>query len=423
MSSFVTKAKDNVQYTMDKQAKKPVLNGSGQNMNNHMMNIEVEDEILLIPWQIIHPDPDQPRKERDPVEFEKVSNSIKQTEGNTQPINVRKHPELNGQYMLVVGEGRWTACKEHDFKVRAILSKDYDTDKSDTNPNMEFDKLFHQVSENVGRNDLPLVREAEALQKLVNTHVDKLPAKEIGKMLGYNKTKTSRFMKLAGAPEAIKKVSLDSVSQNINVFILLMDLHELVDDETFETHLIEVYEKQLFERGLREIVRRLKQPVTEDVVTEDVATEKAPQASSAAPQKEQASEPKIDAFPLVSEALKQKDCTDKLAASIQKNLEQARDDGYGVNEAAISEHISSMTDKALPTLSNFDTLVEQCVEVYEEPPTIEQPAPPSELSLYPEMETCEVVDGFLLIYVKGQKLPLKLSKDDANTVKIAIEQL
>ncbi|TKF95341.1 ParB/RepB/Spo0J family partition protein, partial [Vibrio sp. F13] len=212
--------------------------------------------MLLVPWEFIHPDPNQPRKERDPVEFLKVSNSIKQTKGNTQPVIIRKHPSIRGEYMLVAGEGRWTACKEHNLNVRSILKQDFDDELS--NPEQAWNKLFVQVSENVGRNDLLLVREAESLERLVSTYTAKLPAKDVGKMLGYDKTKTSRLMKLALAPESIKQLSLDGVSQNINMLILLMDLYSLVDESAFSKYLLKVREKELFERGLREIVRNLK---------------------------------------------------------------------------------------------------------------------------------------------------------------------
>ncbi|MFA0108304.1 ParB N-terminal domain-containing protein, partial [Vibrio splendidus] len=103
MNGFVLKAADTAQKTLNQQADLSALPPKQQ-----VRKIEVEDEILLVPWEFIHPDPNQPRKERDPVEFLKVSNSIKQTKGNTQPVIIRKHPSIRGEYMLVAGEGRWT---------------------------------------------------------------------------------------------------------------------------------------------------------------------------------------------------------------------------------------------------------------------------------------------------------------------------
>ncbi|WP_214657227.1 hypothetical protein, partial [Vibrio anguillarum] len=43
-------------------------------------------------------------------------------------------------------------------------------------------------------------------------------------------------------------------------------------------------------------------------------------------------------YPLVVEALSSKKCSEKLVATIQSNLERAKDEGYEINEEAISEH-------------------------------------------------------------------------------------
>ncbi|MDE1315469.1 ParB/RepB/Spo0J family partition protein [Vibrio aestuarianus] len=419
MSGFVLKAAETAKSTISNQQNSP-------KPQKQDFKIEVEDEILLIPWQIIHPDPDQPRKERDPIEFLKVSNSIKQTKGNTQPVSIRKHPSIKGEYMLIAGEGRWTACKEHDLKVRSILKQDFDNELLE--PEQAWNKLFYQVSENVGRNDLTLVREAEALDLLVKSHKDELPAKDIGLMLGYDKTKTSRLMKLASAPDSIKQLSLDGVSQNINMFILLIDLFSLVDESTFSEYLSQVKDKQLFERGLREIVRNLKSP-KKTLTSSDNAIEtllnkalKKRKLNDSINAERMSEMTESVTYPLVVEALSSKKCSEKLAATIQSNLERAKDEGYEINEEAISEHLQSMTPTSLKSFSDFDTIVDECVAVYEKSSS-QHPAAPQEVSKFPEMESFEIVDGYLLIYVKDQKLPLKIDKKDAKSLKTAIEQM
>ncbi|MEZ8082848.1 ParB/RepB/Spo0J family partition protein [Enterovibrio norvegicus] len=321
-------------------------------------SIEIEDEIMLIPWQLIHPDPDQPRKERDPDEFLKVSNAIKQTKGNTQPIQVRNHPTLNGEYMIVFGEGRWTACKQHGLKVRAQLKTEFDKDKIAENKNLLFDRLFVQVSENVARNDLPLIREAEALKRLIDCHVDKLPAKDVGKMLGYDKTKTSRFVKLASVPDEIKKVSLDGISQNVNLLVLLADLYQHVDSEVFESYLEKVRNKTLFESGLREIKNSLK-PKKE---------EKAEKNNGAGEEQLHGDAAKKTKMP-----------------GVDSSLEEAVTTKAQANRATVSEELKH--------------------------------------SAFPVIESFEVVDGHLLIFVNDLKLPIKVTKKDAQALGLAIGEL
>lgn len=483
MAGFIKKAAQAAQTTIDK-SKKEAAKVSPQ------PTIRVEDEILLIPHQMIHPDPNQPRKERDPVEFLKVKNAIKQTKGNHQPITVRKHPTLKGEYMIVMGEGRWESCAEFNFPVRAILKRDYDAEQAESNPNLEFDKLFAQLSENVGRNDLSIVRQAEGLAELVRLHSDNLPEKIVGEMLGYSKSQTSRLMKLSTAPEAVKKLSIEGVSQNINFLLLLIDLQALVDTSKFEKYLKEAREKQLFERGLREIVRNLKTLTSSDNAIEtllnkalkkrklndSINAERMSEMTerltnvfeelkaeghksetlsqvliTSLPNEEneafktllnarllrkffsenlkpksiaesESETPESATYPLVVEALSSKKCSEKLAATIQSNLERAKDEGYEINEEAISEHLQSMTPTSLKSFSDFDTIVDECVAVYEKSPS-QHPAAPQEVSKFPEMESFEIVDGYLLIYVKAQKLPLKIDKKDAKSLKTAIEQM
>lgn len=396
MNSFVLKAANTAKKTLNQQAD---LNSPTP--KQQVRKIEVEDEILSVPWQIIHADPEQPRKERDPVEFLKVSNSIKQTKGNTQPVIIKKHPTIRGEYMLVAGEGRWTACKEHDLNVRSILKQDFDDELSD--PKQAWNKLFVQVSENVGRNDLLLVREAESLERLVNTHIPKLPEKDIGDMLGYDKTKTSRLMKLAEAPKPIKQLSLDGISQNINMLLLMMDLHSLVDESDFSEYLMKVREKQLFERGLREIVRDLK-------------PSKKPKVTQSKPNNND-----VAVSPVIAKALTNTKCSNKLATTINTHLKRAKDEGYSINEKAISEHLESMTPASLKTFSDFDTIVDQCVALYESPTAAPQAPSPTTKLQFLEMESYEHVDGDLLIHIKGQKHPLKIHKTDAQALKAIID--
>lgn len=435
MSGFIKKAKAAAQSTMDKAAQETAS-------PKPQLTITVEDEILSIPPNMIHPDPNQPRKERDPVEFLKVKNSIKQTKGNTQPIVVRKHPTIRGEYMIVMGEGRWESCAEFGFPVRSILKRDYDDEQAESNPNVAFDKLFAQLSENVGRNDLSIVRQSEGLAQLVQLHVDELPEKAIGEMLGYSKSQTSRLMKLSAAPESIKQLSIDGVSQNINFLLLLIDLQALVDTDTFETHLNEAREKNLYERGLRQIVKGLKAPKPpQEPEPENNATQEAgasPEThQESAPrneeeqlplpndeQKEQKDEPTKTAFPLILKAIEEKGCSKKQVEKILNNVEKAQEDGYSVNESAVAEHINSLTDKSVLEFTKYDTLVEDCLTIYETPVNIRPPAAPEDINLYPSMESCEVVDGHLLIYIKGYNLPLKVSKAEANQELLtAIQQM
>lgn len=204
--------------------------------------IEVADEILIMPWQIIHPDPEQPRTQRDEEDFQKVRMTIKATGGNTQAICIKPHPTIKGEYMIVYGEGRWLSCKEFDLKVKAFL---YKPERNKSEAAIKFDTFFLQIAENVGRNDLSSIDEARSLQNLIGLSgqlaaVDpkqkKLTQKDLAEQFGYSKTKVSRLLSLLQAPKIITDLSQSNVTQNLNVLTTLTQLSELIPvDELSET--------------------------------------------------------------------------------------------------------------------------------------------------------------------------------------------
>src|SRR3954469_22150864 len=62
----------------------------------------VEDSVLYIPRNTIHPDPDQPRVKVD----DELQASI-DSEGIIQAITVRPHPTIEDEWMIVDGERRY----------------------------------------------------------------------------------------------------------------------------------------------------------------------------------------------------------------------------------------------------------------------------------------------------------------------------
>lgn len=76
-------------------------------------------EIRYLTHQRIHPDPNQPRVEADA----ELKASI-QAEGIRQPIQVRPHPELLGEYMILDGERRWQGAAGVMASVPVIVRED-----------------------------------------------------------------------------------------------------------------------------------------------------------------------------------------------------------------------------------------------------------------------------------------------------------
>ena len=135
---------------------------------------------------LIHPDPDQPRKYFDPGSLEELSQSIKQ-KGVLQPVIIRK--DETGNIILVAGERRFKASKLAGLKkIPAIVTKG--------NP------LEISIIENLQRENLSPIEEAEALNRMVENHgytQDKLAF-----VIGKAKSTVSETLSLTRLPEEIK---------------------------------------------------------------------------------------------------------------------------------------------------------------------------------------------------------------------------
>lgn len=67
------------------------------------------DQLLIVDYSKIHRDPNQPRRVFNEKTVDELASSIK-ARGLIEPIKVRPHPTIFGQYMIVDGERRWRAC-------------------------------------------------------------------------------------------------------------------------------------------------------------------------------------------------------------------------------------------------------------------------------------------------------------------------
>ncbi len=103
----------------------------------------------------IVPNRDQPRKTFDEASLEELADSIRR-HGVLQPLLVRPIP--SGGYQLVAGERRWRACRMAGLtKVPVVVKELTDTET------MEI-----AIIENLQREDLNPIEEAEGLQALID---------------------------------------------------------------------------------------------------------------------------------------------------------------------------------------------------------------------------------------------------------------
>ena len=118
----------------------------------------------------------QPRKIFDKSSLEELTSSIKER-GVVQPIIVRKSKEIDGKYEIIAGERRWLAAQKAGLHEVPVVVTEADDLKS-----LEF-----AIVENVQRNDLNPLEEAQGYQRLINdfSYDQEKVSKFIGKSRSY----------------------------------------------------------------------------------------------------------------------------------------------------------------------------------------------------------------------------------------------
>lgn len=139
---------------------------------NEMIDLEKE-EVVEIDVDNIKPNPFQPRRHFDPQALQELAESIR-INGVLQPVILKKVSE---GYMLVTGERRVRATKLAGFSTVPAIIRDYN--------NQYLAELA--LLENIQREDLTIVEEAEAYQNAIQamnlTHLEL--ATKIGKSRSY----------------------------------------------------------------------------------------------------------------------------------------------------------------------------------------------------------------------------------------------
>lgn len=129
-------------------------------------------EIRYVPHEVVHPDPKQPRVDAD----DELKASIA-VEGIRQPITVRPHPEILGEYQIIDGERRWRGAAGVQADIPVMVREDQDEDVS---------RLLGQLVSNTGKPLTP-VEEARAFARMMELAPD-LSVAELARRLGRPRT-------------------------------------------------------------------------------------------------------------------------------------------------------------------------------------------------------------------------------------------
>jgi ParB family chromosome partitioning protein len=174
--------------------------GLGRGLSSLLGDTKSKTNIKKLPINDVKGNRLQPRKVFNKESLEELTNSIKEN-GVIQPIIVRLDKSLEGKFEIIAGERRWLASQNAGLNEIPVIILDIDDEKS-----LEF-----AIVENVQRQDLNAIEEAQGYQRLINEfsyNQDKL-AKFIGKSRSY----IANSLRLLGLPkEVISYVENEKIS-------------------------------------------------------------------------------------------------------------------------------------------------------------------------------------------------------------------
>jgi len=158
-------------------------------------------------------DPEQPRKSLNQKRLNELAESIKK-HGLLQPITV-EYIEQEDCFKIINGERRYKAAKLAGLQELPCIIKYID----------KHTRLIHQLIENIQRQDLPPLEEAESIQALINKKRMDNPnysQREASRELGLPKSYINEMLSLLKLPQDIKESVRTSDTVPKSLLLLLL---------------------------------------------------------------------------------------------------------------------------------------------------------------------------------------------------------
>jgi ParB family chromosome partitioning protein len=139
----------------------------------------------------LEPSPLQPRRNFDGEELESLAESIR-SNGILQPILVRPHPARPGMYEIVAGERRWRAAQIAKLHEVPVLERQLS----------DREVLELAIVENVQRNDLSALEEAQGYRRLIDDFGR--TQEELAQQVGKSRVHIANTLRLLKLPAAVQ---------------------------------------------------------------------------------------------------------------------------------------------------------------------------------------------------------------------------
>ena len=167
---------------------------SGDNTKTKQVVKEVVKEVDTIDINKSEPNNNQPRKNFNEDKIHELAESIKQ-HGLIEPLIVQKGKK--GFYTIIAGERRWRAAREAGVKEIPVVVKDYS------------DQQVMEIAliENIQREDLNAIEEAEAYDRLIRDF--NLKQDEVAERVSKSRVAITNSLRLLKLDERVREMIIE----------------------------------------------------------------------------------------------------------------------------------------------------------------------------------------------------------------------
>lgn len=200
----------------------------------------IENQETLVKITKVEPNRDQPRKNFDEDALLELSDSIKQF-GLLQPILVQDRKDY---YEIIAGERRWRAAKLAGMKEVPVIVKNLT------------DQEIVEISliENIQREDLNPIEEAQAYKRLLNEF--NLKQDEVAERVSKSRTAVTNSMRLLKLSDEVQQMVIDEMISTGHARALL----SIEDKEQQYAIAQKIFDEKLSVRDVEKLVKNLNKP-------------------------------------------------------------------------------------------------------------------------------------------------------------------
>ncbi|MGF1698342.1 ParB/RepB/Spo0J family partition protein [Vibrio lamellibrachiae] len=211
-----------------------------QHVASQSQALSADGELIELSISQLKPGVYQPRKDMAPEALEELAASI-QSQGIIQPIVVRQID--NEHFEIIAGERRWRAARQAGLKRVPCLNKKVEDRAA----------IAMALIENIQREDLNAIEEAEALERLQDEF--SLTHQQVAEVIGKSRTTVSNLLRLNQLESDVKGLVASKQLEMGHARALLV----LEGDKQAEVA-VEVAKKNLTVRQTEALVKKLLKP-------------------------------------------------------------------------------------------------------------------------------------------------------------------